>query len=217
MTPVVHRTPCKQSATLNRLAGKKISLKLENLQKTGSFKVRGAYNEISQLSDEVCANGILAASAGNHAQGVALAGQKRGVPVTVFMPETTPQAKVMATRQYGAIVKLNAARTQPTIAEGIGVKEPGMLTTNVILSLVDEVLTVTEQEIASAILFMLEREKMLVEGAGAAAVAAALAGYLPAGSGSTGIIVSGGNLDIAKLVRCHELVAGLNPAVLSIL
>ncbi|WP_338152476.1 threonine/serine dehydratase [Indiicoccus explosivorum] len=303
----MHRTPCKQSATLNRLTGKSIDLKLENLQKTGSFKVRGAYNKISQLPDSACSGGIIAASAGNHAQGVALAGRARGVPVTVFMPETTPQAKVTATRQYGAAVKLTgsgfdeayaAAREEqavtgavfvhpfddpaiiegqatvalemlqqcpdldtllvpaggggllagtaiavkalrpsvrvigiqtesapaiaslfrsippiipggPAIAEGIMVKTPGKLTTDIISSLVDDVWTVTEREISSAILFMLEREKMLVEGAGAATTAAALHGYLPASARKVGAIVSGGNLDVSRLAECRELSAGV--------
>ena len=279
-------------------------MKLENLQKTGSFKVRGAFNKISQLSDEECAKGIIAASAGNHAQGVALAGKVKGVPVTIFMPETTPEAKVTATRQYGADVRLvgknfdeaymaskkeqlvtgaafvhpfddlaiiegqatvamemlqqcpgldtivvpaggggllagtaiavksirpsvrvigvqaqaspaiasvfhgvsnSSIPLVPTIAEGINVKEPGKLTTSIIQSYVDDVITVTEQEIASTILFMLEREKMLVEGAGAAAVAAVLHRHLPFYSANTGVIVSGGNFDIGKLESCRKI------------
>ena len=279
-------------------------MKLENLQKTGSFKVRGAFNKISQLSDEECAKGIIAASAGNHAQGVALAGKVKGVPVTIFMPETTPEAKVTATRQYGADVRLvgknfdeaymaskkeqlvtgaafvhpfddlaiiegqatvamemlqqcpgldtivvpaggggllagtaiavksirpsvrvigvqaqaspaiasvfhgvsnSSIPLVPTIAEGINVKEPGKLTTSIIQSYVDDVITVTEQEIASTILFMLEREKMLVEGAGAAAVAAVLHRHLPFYSANTGVIVSGGNFDIGKLESCKKI------------
>lgn len=286
-------------------------MKLENLQKTGSFKVRGAFNKISQLSDAECARGIICASAGNHAQGVAMAGKEKGVPVTVFMPEGTPEAKVMATRQYGAVVRLvgknfdeahaAAKREQlmtgaafvhpfddlaiiegqatvamemlqqcpdldtivvpaggggllagtaiavkvirpeirvigvqaraasaissifhgtnnsavpflPTIAEGIKVKEPGKLTTQIIREYVDDVITVSEQEIASAILFMLEREKMLVEGAGAAAVAAVLHHHLPFQSIRTGIIVSGGNFDIGKLEACRKIATDLSTA-----
>ncbi|WP_083845006.1 threonine/serine dehydratase [Paenisporosarcina sp. TG20] len=300
---MVHRTPCKQSNTLNSIADSNVFLKLENLQKTGSFKVRGAFNKISQLSDEECSRGIIAASAGNHAQGVALAGREKGVPVTVYMPETTPEAKVMATRHYGAKVILVGKNFEeayaaskkeqlftgavfvhpfddlaiiegqatvamemlqqcpdldtivvpaggggllagtaiavklirpsvrvigvqaqsasaiasifhgtnnslvpflPTIAEGIKVKEPGKLTTKIIKSYVDDVITVTEQEIASSILFMLEREKMLVEGAGAASVAAVLHRRLPFYSSNIGIIVSGGNFDIGKLAACRK-------------
>lgn len=288
-----------------------MSLKLENLQKTGSFKVRGAFNKISQMTESECARGIIAASAGNHAQGVALAGREKGVPVTVFMPEGTPEAKVQATRQYGAVVKIigktfdeafaAAKREQmatgaafvhpfddlsiiegqatvamemmqqcpdldtivvpaggggllagtaiavkltrpdirvigvqaraasaiasifhgtnnttvpflPTMAEGIKVKEPGKLTTNIIRSYVDDVMTVSEREIASAILFMLEREKMLVEGAGAAAVAAVLYRHLPFDSARTGVIVSGGNFDIGKLEECRKTAMDIGAA-----
>ena len=288
-----------------------VSLKLENLQKTGSFKVRGAFNKISQMTELECARGIIAASAGNHAQGVALAGREKGVPVTVFMPEGTPETKVMATRQYGAQVKIvgknfeeayaAAKREQletlaafvhpfddlaiiegqatvamemlqqcpdldtivvpaggggllagtaiaaklmrpeirvigvqaraasaiasifhgtnntavpflPTMAEGIKVKEPGKLTTKIIQAYVDDVITVSEQEIASAILFMLEREKMLVEGAGAAAVAAVLNRHLPFDSARTGVIVSGGNFDIARLEECRKTATDIGTA-----
>ncbi|MTD32224.1 pyridoxal-phosphate dependent enzyme [Planomicrobium sp. YIM 101495] len=306
---MVHRTPCKQSRTLNSRTGSEVFLKLENLQKTGSFKVRGAFNKISKLPDDACAQGIICASAGNHAQGVAMAGREKGVPVSVFMPEGTPEAKVLATRQYGAVVKITgrnfdeayaAAKKEqlrsgavfihpfddlaviegqatvalemlqqcpaldtivvpaggggllagtalavktlrpevrvvgvqaeaasaiasafhgsdtfpalflPTIAEGIRVKEPGELTTRIIRSLVDDMIVVSEQEIASAILFMLEREKMLVEGAGATAVAAVLHSHMPFKSARTGIIVSGGNLDISKLEACRKIAASIN-------
>lgn len=303
LTEIVHRTPLKQSETLNEWTQSEVHLKLENLQKTGSFKVRGAFNKISQLTAAECAKGLLAASAGNHAQGVALAGRKVGARVTIYMPETTPTAKVDATRKYGAIVKLvgknfdeayKAARTEqlatgatfihpfdditiiegqatvamemlqqqpdldtivvpaggggllagtalavktirpsvkvigvqaanapainsayhgrksnmthflPTIAEGICVREPGKVTMDIIRNYVDDMITVTEQEISSAILFMLEREKMLVEGAAAAAVAAVLNKKLPTLASRVGVIVSGGNFDVAKLGKCIE-------------
>ncbi|WP_186672531.1 threonine ammonia-lyase [Sporosarcina sp. BP05] len=301
LTEIVHRTPIKQSETLNEWTQSEVYLKLENLQKTGSFKVRGAFNKISQLTEAECAKGLLAASAGNHAQGVALAGRKVGAKVTIFMPETTPAAKVDATRKYGATVKLvgksfdeayKAARTEqlatgatfihpfddltiiegqatvamemlqqqpdldtivvpaggggllagtalavktirpsvkvigvqaanapaivsayhgrksnlahflPTIAEGICVKEPGKVTMDIIHNYVDDMITVTEREISSAILFMLEREKLLVEGAAAAAIAAVLNKKLPTSAARVGVIVSGGNFDIAKLGNC---------------
>ena len=301
----MHRTPCKRSSTFNKITGKNVFLKLENLQKTGSFKIRGAMNKISQLSESECAKGLIAASAGNHAQGVAFAGRARNVPVTIFMPLGTPISKVNATKGYGATVKLVgqnfdeayiAAREEQlrtgatfihpfddmaviegqatvamemlqqrpeldtivvpaggggllagtllavksirpdirvigvqssnasaiafaykgkgdgllpfqgkTIAEGINVKTPGNLTMNIIQALVDDVITVSEQEIASAILFMLEREKMLIEGAAAAAVAAVLNDHMPDSTQNVGIIVSGGNFDISKLVECQHL------------
>ncbi|WP_413788938.1 threonine/serine dehydratase [Psychrobacillus mangrovi] len=290
---------------MNEISGKKVFLKMENLQKTGSFKLRGAMNKVSQLTEAECAKGLIAASAGNHAQGVAYAGKARNVPVTIFMPLGTPVSKVNATKGYGATVKLvgqnfdeayMAAReeqlrtgatfihpfddlaviegqatvamemlqqrpeidtivvpaggggllagtllavksTRPdirvigvqsinsaaiaiaykgknaallpyqgkTIAEGINVKVPGKLTMNIINALVDDVITVTEQEIASAILFMLEREKTLIEGAGAAAVAAVLSHHIPYSSGNVGVIVSGGNFDISKLAECQQM------------
>ncbi|MDF2065792.1 threonine/serine dehydratase [Bacillus sp. Cr_A10] len=301
----VHRTPCKKSTTLNEISGRKVFLKMENLQKTGSFKIRGAMNKVSQLTEAECAKGLIAASAGNHAQGVAYAGKARNVPVTIYMPIGTPVAKVDATKGYGATVKLVgqnfdeayvAAREEQlrtgatfihpfddlaviegqatvamemlqqrpeldtivvpaggggllagtllavkssrpdirvigvqsinsaaiavaykgknaallpyqgkTIAEGINVKVPGKLTMNIIHSLVDDIITVTEQEIASAILFMLEREKTLIEGAGAAAVAAVLSHHIPSSAGNVGVIVSGGNFDIDKLTECQQM------------
>lgn len=301
LTDVVHRTPCKESATLNEWASSEVYMKLENLQKTGSFKVRGAFNKIAQLSEEECAKGLIAASAGNHAQGVALAGRERGVPVTIYMPKPTPETKISATRKYGANVKLVgnnfdeayiAARAEqlatgsifihpfddiaviegqatvamellqqrpemdtivvpaggggllagtalaiksmrpnikvigvqasnapaiyssfhgvknssvsflPTIAEGICVKEPGKLTVDIIHRYVDDMITVSEKEISSTILFMLEREKLLVEGAAAAAIAAVLNKKLPHPTTKVGVIVSGGNFDVGKLGDC---------------
>ena len=301
----MHRTPCKSSATFNKITEKNVFLKLENLQKTGSFKIRGAMNKVSQLSEVECAKGLIAASAGNHAQGVAFAGKARNVPVTIFMPLGTPVSKVNATKGYGATVKLIgqnfdeayiAAREEQlrtgatfihpfddiaviegqatvamemlqqrpeldtivvpaggggllagtllavksirpdirvigvqsnnasaiafaykgkgdgllpfqgkTIAEGINVKTPGNLTMKIIQALVDDVITVSEQEIASAILFTLEREKTLIEGAAAAAVAAVLNHRIPYSSQNVGIIVSGGNFDVSKLVECQQL------------
>lgn len=301
LTDIVHRTPFKQSQTLNDWTGSEVFLKLENLQKTGSFKIRGAFNKVAQLSKEECSRGLIAASAGNHAQGVALAGRERGIPVTIYMPKTTPETKVSATRKYGATVKLYgrnfdeayvAAREEqletgatfihpfddlaviegqatvamemlqqqpgldtiivpaggggllagtalavktirpdvkvigvqaanspaiytsfhgmrnnnipflPTIAEGICVNEPGKLTMDIIHNYVDGMITVTEQEISSTIVFMLEREKLLVEGAAAAAIAAVLNKKIPVSSAKTGVIVSGGNFDLSKVGDC---------------
>ena len=93
LTDIVHRTPCKQSQTLNEWTDAVVYLKLENLQKTGSFKIRGAFNKIAQLTEQECSRGLIAASAGNHAQGVALAGRERGISVTIYMPVTTPETK----------------------------------------------------------------------------------------------------------------------------
>lgn len=304
LTDIVHRTPCKQSQTLNEWTDSEVYLKLENLQKTGSFKIRGAFNKVAQLTEQECSRGLIAASAGNHAQGVALAGRERGIPVTIYMPVTTPETKVNATRKYGALVKLVgqnfdeayiAAREEqfatgasfihpfddlaviegqatvamemlqqypemdtivvpaggggllagtalavkairpsvkvigvqaanspaiatayhdvqnstvpflPTIAEGICVKKPGKLTLDIIHNYVDGMVTVTEQEISATILFMLEREKLLVEGAAAAAISAIMNKKLPVESKKTGVIVSGGNFDLSKLSECMLL------------
>lgn len=105
----VHRTPLDHSMTFSSLTGGKIYLKMENLQKTGSFKVRGAANKIVKLSLEDKKNGVLAASAGNHAQGVALAASRLGIPATIVMPESAPLAKVSATEGYGAKVILSGS------------------------------------------------------------------------------------------------------------
>ncbi|GAW32885.1 threonine ammonia-lyase [Carboxydocella sp. JDF658] len=290
---VAHRTPLDLSTTFSRLSGREVWLKHENLQKTGSFKLRGAYNRILTLSPEDKAKGVIAASAGNHAQGVAYGASAAGIPATIVMPEGAPLSKVSATRSYGARVVLSGisydeayqkakeiqeqtgatfvhafddpeviagqgtigleileeiepevvvapigggglvaglataikgrnprikvigiqAAGAPamylskragswqeiiqvdTIADGIAVKKPGQLTFQIINDLVDEIVTVTDEEIAQAILMLLERGKTIVEGAGAVGVAALLAGKLPF-SGRTAIVLSGGNIDV---------------------
>ncbi|MFB6177551.1 MAG: threonine/serine dehydratase, partial [Halobaculum sp.] len=103
---VVQRTPVERSRTLSRLCGGDVQLKMEHLQRTGSFKTRGAYNKLAQLSSDDPPERVVAASAGNHAQGVALAATSFGVDSTIVMPETAPQAKIDATRGYGATVEL---------------------------------------------------------------------------------------------------------------
>ncbi|WP_347548948.1 threonine ammonia-lyase [Pseudalkalibacillus hwajinpoensis] len=294
----VHRTPLQQSKTLNDRTNKDVFLKMENLQRTGSFKLRGAYNKVSRLTDLEAARGIVAASAGNHAQGVALAANERGIKSKIFMPAQTPISKIEATRSYGAeivlegdsyneafagaqceqkergatfvhafddpdvmagqgtvalemmqqcpdldvilvpvggggllagmalamksyfphvkIIGVQAAEASATwnrykgagpkvlqsvksIADGISVKEPGKLTYPIIDHLVDDMLTVSEEEIATAILFMLERHKTLVEGAGAASLAAVLFKSGRINGEKIGSVISGGNADIDKL------------------
>src|SRR5437764_8326267 len=103
---VVRYTPMESSRPLNLLVGGPVSLKCENLQRTGSFKIRGAYTRIARLTDEERARGVVAASAGNHAQGVALAAAMLGCEATVFMPESAPLPKVAATRSYGPEVRV---------------------------------------------------------------------------------------------------------------
>ncbi len=284
-------TPVFASETLSRRTGRTVQLKAENLQRTGSFKIRGAVNKIAALTDEERAAGVAAASAGNHGQAVAWAAREAGIAATIFMPQDSPMAKVDATRNYGAqvelvgtgfdeamaaahefvdstgatfvhafederviagqgtiglelveqlpslgtavipigggglaagiaiairalrpevhIVGVQAANICPfaggtehryTIADGIAVKQPGTLTTAILSELVDEVVTVTDEEISLTIVLLLERTKLLVEGAGAASVAALLAGKV-AGDDEVCAILSGGNIDPTLLIQ----------------
>jgi len=276
-------------------------LKTENLQKTGSFKIRGAYYKISQLSEEEKRRGVIACSAGNHAQGVALAATKNGISSLICLPAGAPLSKIEATKGYGAQVCLvsgvyddayararelqeergytfihpfddedviagqgtvgaeileqipdvdavivpvgggglisgvayaikhlnpdvavygvqaegapsmyNSLRDETretlssvsTIADGIAVKQPGALTFELCLSYVDGIVTVSDDEIANAILSLIEREKIVSEGAGAAPLAAILAGKLPCLNGKkVCCLISGGNIDVTILSR----------------
>jgi threonine dehydratase len=275
-------TPVYGSETLSRRAGRKVWLKAENLQRTGSFKVRGAVNKLSLLGAEERAAGVIAASAGNHGQAVAWAARELGVKATVFMPQDAPMAKVEATRNYGAatvlagagfdealaaatdrahetgatfvhafedeaviagqgtigleladelrdvetfvvpvgggglaagiaialralrpgvrIVGVQAGKTgRGTIADGIAVKHPGELTMAILDDLLDDVVHVEDEVIAEAITLLLERAKLVVEGAGAASTAALLEGIV-GGSGEVCVLLSGGNIDPTMLI-----------------
>lgn len=302
---VTHVTPVQRSRALSERVGTEVLLKCENLQRTGSFKLRGAYNRIAQLSPQERARGVVCASAGNHAQGVALAASLQAVTSTVFMPVEAPLPKLDATIAYGGTVRtvgetfddamaaaqafseehdavfvhpfdhpdviagqgtlglevveqvpafgtmvvclggggflsgiavaLRALRpdvhivgvqasgcasftpsleaghpvTLPatsTIADGIAVKRPGELTLAHVEALVDDVITVTDDEMASAVVLLLERAKLVAEPAGAAAVAALLAGRVD-GPGPVVATLSGGNID--PLVLQHLVTGGL--------
>ena len=291
-------TPFVHSEKFSQQTGNSIFLKLENLQMTGAFKERGALNKILLLSDEERRRGVIAASAGNHAQAVAYHATKRGIKAQICMPLTTPLVKVSATRGYGAEVILaganydeaceealrrskeygltfihpfddeaviagqgtlgiemleqhgdldalvipvggggliagvacavkeinprirvigvqssklasmkaalekNALVTLPankTIADGIAVRCAGTLTFPLVRKYVDEIVTVDDEEIASAILQLLEKEKMLAEGAGAAATAAVLNRKTPNHGKKLGVLVSAGNIDVSLL------------------
>jgi threonine dehydratase len=288
---VARLTPLLSSGTIGRLAGRDVSLKAENFQLTGSFKIRGAYNTIAQLSVAERAAGVVTASAGNHGQAVAWAARRAGIAATIFVPEAAPMAKVDATRGYGATVRLvgegfdeaaAAARrhaeeagatfvhafddprviagqgtlglelaeqlqegpgtvvipigggglaagiaiglralrpelslvgvqaaacapfagrppTGPTIADGIAVKSPAELTSEILRDLLDEVVVVDDEAISQALVLLLERSKLVVEGAGAAPVAALLQGLVP-GDGPVCAILAGGNIDATTLV-----------------
>jgi threonine dehydratase len=308
---VISATPLDKSLFLSELLDVPVYLKLENLQRTGSFKIRGAAYRLSRLTAEERARGVVAASAGNHAQGVALAAQALGIPATIFMPLGVPVPKLLATRGYGADVVLEGATvetplrlaaefaertgaifihpfdhrdvivgqgtlglelyhdlpevdtvvlgiggggliagvaaaikeraaldgrtvriigvqaensaayptslelghpvdvlTRPTIADGIAVARPGAIPFEIIRELVDEVVTVTEDDIARALLVLLERAKQVVEPAGAVGVAAILAGKVHA-TGPVISVLSGGNIDPLLLQRvvAHGLAA----------
>ena len=308
---VAEVTPMETSRYLSELLGAPVHLKCENLQRTGSYKIRGAYNRMSHLSDDEKARGVVAASAGNHAQGVAFAARELGISATIFMPIGVALPKLQATRHYGAEVVLRghtvseplaaaqefAKRTGaiyippfdhidvvagqgtlglelldqvpdletvvvpigggglisgvasvlkrraaelgrsirvigvqatnaaaypvslaagvateiamlPTIADGIAVAKPGKLNFEIIRDAVDEVVTVDDDDIARAMLVLLERAKMVVEPAGAVGVAAIMTGKVSA-TGPTVVVLSGGNIDplIMERVIAHGLAA----------
>jgi len=314
---VIRETPVLSSRTLGERCGGTVALKTENLQRTGSFKLRGALAKIAALGEH-CATGVVTGSAGNHAQAVAYAARARGVPCEVFMPETAPIAKVEAANGLGARVSfagvsvdecLAAARERAaesglafvhpfddpdviagqgtlglellaqiddlalvivpvgggglasgvaialkserpeirvvgvqvescaafpaslaagrpiavqssvTIADGIAVKRPGELTLDLMARWVDDMVVVSEDEVAEAMVFLLERAKLVVEGAGAVGVAALLGGRVAgARTGTTAAILSGGNVDaglLAQVARRHETQAGRRVVVLT--
>jgi len=295
----VRRTDLVPSKVLDIPGKREVFLKTECLQYTGSFKLRGAYNRVALLTPEERACGVIASSAGNHAQGVAMAAQKFGIKATIVMPKGAPLAKVAATRSYGAEVvlhgvvyddayaeacriqketgavfihpfndpyviagqgsigleimdanpdidtvvvpiggggmasgiaaaikllhphvkvvgveaagaasmkesmmagKLSTLTSASTIADGIAVKTPGDLTYEMCRQYVDEIVTVEEDEIAGAILTLLEKCKIVAEGAGAVSVAAVLYDKFEA-TGKIACVVSGGNIDVTTLQR----------------
>jgi threonine dehydratase len=274
---VARATPVFRSSTFSSLAGRDVWLKAENLQRTGSFKVRGAVNRVALLTDEERTRGVVAASAGNHGQAVAWAAREAGVPATIFVPQDAPMAKVEATRSYGAGVELVGegfeqavlagrahadstgatyihafeepavvagqgtiglelaeqldgvetivvpvgggglvagialampgarvvgVRTGPegyAIADGIAVKELGDLARAILDEIPHDMVDVDSGEIAQAIVLCVERTKLVVEGAGAAGVAAVVRGKIE-GTGPVAVILSGGNIDATTLI-----------------
>ncbi len=297
---VVRRTPMRRSTTIGAMTGSEFHLKLENFQLTGSFKVRGAIHKVQSLSAAERKKGVVAASAGNHAQGVAYAARKAGVACDIFMPEEATLAKVMATKGYGATVHLagrdyqetyehalqfqqrsgaiyvhafddplimagqgtigleikedlpmvdtvlvpiggggliagiatalkgldrnirvigvqaaGASTIAPslqkgvavtldsvdTMADGIAVRKASAVTLSVIRERVDEIVTVSESEISAAILHLLERTKVVAEGAGAVTLAAAMHKKLDLTGRTACALVSGGNIDMTLMSR----------------
>jgi threonine dehydratase len=308
VSAVARHTPLLTSRSLSQRWGGQVVLKAESLQRTGSFKLRGAMHKISRLERPV---GVVAGSAGNHGQSLAYAAREHGIDCEVFMPDEAPVAKVAAVQAFGGVVNLGgesvdacveaarvrAAQTgaefvhpfddpdvilgqatlglelledvsdleqvvvpvgggglisgiagvvkaakpsarvigvqvdacapfpeslqasapitfksRPTIADGIAIKRPGELTLPLVARWVDEMVVVTEEEIADAMVWLLERSKLVVEGGGAVGVAALLAGYVtPAPSGQTVIVLSGGNVDaglLAAIAHRHETTQG---------
>jgi threonine dehydratase len=299
----IYLSPCQQSSDLSELTGLPLHLKLENLQRTGSFKERGALNKLLTLSASERERGVITASAGNHAQGVAFHAAARGISAQIVMPLATPQIKVAATRGFGAEVvlhggsydeaceealrlcreeervfihpfddaevicgqgtlglelleqvpdleavvvpigggglisgvacalkesnpKIRVVGVEPeklpsmlrareagepvtiaaeaTVADGIAVRRAGELTLPLVSRYVDEIVTVDDEEIASAILILLEKEKTLAEGAGAAALAALLQAKTNLRPRRTVVLLSGGNIDVSLLARIIE-------------
>jgi threonine dehydratase len=278
---VARVTPVYGSETFSRLVGREVQLKAENLQRTGSFKTRGAVNKLASLGETERAAGVVAASAGNHAQAVAWAAREAGVRATIFVPQDAPMAKVEATRSYGAnvemggealeeaiatarryveetgatfvhpyeddvvvagqgtiglelaeqvpqaetvlvpigggglaagiatalkavnpslkVIGLRAAPDGFALADGIAVKKPGELTQPILDALLDDVVEVAGDDIAQAIVLLLERTKLVVEGAGAVGIAALMEGKIP-GGGPVAVVLSGGNIDASTLI-----------------
>jgi threonine dehydratase len=299
----VHKTALVHSLTFSEMSGSEIYLKSENMQKTGSFKVRGAYNKIAKLAKEKSVKTVVASSAGNHAQGVAYAANEKGLEAIIVMPKSTPIAKISATKNYGATVILHgdyyddafdkaveitaekngvfihpfddedviagqgtiavemleslpdldaiivpaggggllagvavaAKGIKPnikvigvqaenadaivqsfkakklinrdniyTIADGIAVKRPGKVTVELINKYADDMMTVTDDEIAATIIQLIERTKQIVEPAGATPLALALSGKFNMTGKKIGLVMSGGNIDIGSIHKIIE-------------
>lgn len=303
IAPAIPRTPLAGSENLSQICGNRIFCKLENLTVTGSFKERGALNKLLQLTAAEKSAGVIAASAGNHAQGVSYHAQRLGIAATIVMPARTPLIKVTAVKSHGAEVVLHGANyddacekaieiqkernltfihpfndpaiiagqgtagleileqlpevdvivvpigggglaagiavavktqrpdvliygvqakriasmdaslakgeivTLPgarTLAEGIAVRTPGTLTFPIVSELVDGIVTVDEEEIASSVLLLMEKEKTVVEGAGATTLAAIVNDRLPLSGKRVVLLLSGGNIDVNVLARIIE-------------
>jgi threonine dehydratase len=222
---VAKLTPVLPSLTLTQRAGGEVALKAENLQRTGSFKIRGALNKLAALGD-ACAQGVTAGSAGNHAWALAQAARARGVPCEVFMPVEAPLSKAEGCKDLGAVVHRGGSSVEECVAAAKErAREAGMAFVHPFddpdvvagqgtlgLELLDDVVVVPEDEVAEAMVVLMEKAKLVVEGAGAVGVAALLGGQTaPARQGTTVVVLSGGNVDaglLALIARRHESQAG---------
>ncbi len=303
LSDIISPTPVKLSSTFSRMTENSVYLKAENLQKTGSFKVRGAFNKIQSLSEAEKERGIVAASAGNHAQGVALASDLLGIKAVVVMPENAPLSKIAAAEGYGARVilsgknysqaelfavdlaagekmtfihpfndimtiagqgtigleilrevpeaevvlvpvgggglisgvalavkkikpeiqvvgvqtsscsvlcesfqkgRLLSRKRNSTMADGIAVETPGNIPFELIQRFVDNIITVEEEDIAFTILLLMERARLIVEGAGAVGLTALITGKVNVKRKNVVVLLSGGNIDVTLLARIIE-------------
>lgn len=306
----IKKTPLMECPTLDEITNSTVLLKLENLQRTGSFKVRGAMNKIMNLTEEEKSHGVIASSAGNHAQGVALGAKSIGINATIVMPETAPLSKVIATKNFGARViqhgqyydeaynkaleiqekenlvflhpfnddyviagqgtigleilnevsdidaifvpvggggllsgiavvvksinpnikvygveangaasmkesvsnkKIIQLKSCHTIADGIAVAKVGDKTFEIVQKYVDKIISVSEEEITSAILFLLEKSKVVAEGAGATSLAGLLSNQVDVKGKKVCCVISGGNIDInnvEKIINKAQILKG---------
>src|SRR5947208_3165102 len=188
----IYESPCPYSQTLSELSGAQCFVKLENLQMTGSFKERGAVNVLLQLDPAERARGVVAASAGNHGLAVAFHASRLGIPAVIVMPEWAPLIKVTSSRRYGAEVILHGANYDAAYGRAREVQAERGLG------------TVSEGELANAILLLLEIEKTVVEGAGAAPLAALLNRSLGLEGLNVVLVLSGGNIDMTVIARIIE-------------
>src|SRR5204862_331464 len=202
---IVAVTPCPLAEPFSELCAAQIHFKLENLHRTGSFKERGAANKFALLTAEERKRGVVAASAGNHAQGVAYNAQRLGVHATIVMPETAPLSKVQATRKFGADIVLCGNNYDDAYAEARRLQEEKGF---VFIHAFDD-----DEEVANAILALIEREKTVAEGAGAASAAALLQHKIAGLKPATNVVctISGGNIDpnvIARIIERGLVVEG---------
>jgi threonine dehydratase len=198
----IYLSPCARSEDFSQHAGNSVYLKLDNLQRTGAFKERGALNKLLTLTEVERSRGVIAASAGNHAQGLAYHAGRHGIRAQIVMPLTTPLIKVSATKGYGAEVVLHGANYDEACEEAV--RRAGEKTLPLIQKYVDDIVTVDEEEIANAVLLLLEREKTLAEGAGAAAFAALINHKTSLSGKKVAVLVCGGNIDVSLLSRIME-------------
>src|SRR5439155_1657479 len=194
----IHRTPVIVSESFDAASGYRVSFKCENLQRAGSFKIRGALNKLLSLPAAERARGVVAYSSGNHAQGVALAARITGTSAVIGVEADTANDTYLSLRKGERVT----IAPPPTIADGIRVTSPGALTFPILRERLTDVTLVTDAEIVAAVRFLALRARIVVEPTGAVGAAAVLAGRLPLPRGArVGVVLSGGNIDPDLLIR----------------